>query len=97
MAAVYHSLLEARKHNLQYLDIHNDSEFVVNCITGHNDLTIPTLCPYLFAISELLTSTTAWRINHIHREANGRADALATEGKALSHNPAPKPPVPGPG
>ena len=94
MAAVYHSLLEARERDLQYLDIHTDSEFVVNCITGHNDLTIPTLCPYLYGISEMLANTTAWRVSHIHREANGCADALATEGKALSHNPAPKPPAP---
>ena len=39
----------------------------------------------------MLANTTAWRVSHIHREANGCADALATEGKTLSHNPAPKP------
>ena len=93
-AAVYHSLLQATGDQLQYLDIHTDSELVVNCVTGHCELTEPTLRPYLHAICQLLSRTTAWRISHIHREANSEADALATIGKTLSHSPAPRPPLP---
>ena len=72
-AAVYHSLLQATGDQLQYLDIHTDSELVVNCVTGHCELTEPTLRPYLHAICPLLSRTTAWRISHIHRDANSEA------------------------
>eukprot|EP00935_MAST-01C_sp_MAST-1C-sp1_P001766 g1766.t1 len=86
-SAVYHALVQAIEvEKRTHLDIRTDSEFVTKCITGEHSTDNPRLVPYLAAICVLLQRAEMWCISHIHREANKRADALATDG--LSRRPA---------
>ena len=95
-AAVYNAVKDAIACGCTHLDIHTDSEFVVNCVIGCNTTSDPLLRTYLFAICQLLQQTSRWCISHIHREANSAADALADDGKSPECEHAAPPPAPSP-
>jgi ribonuclease HI len=91
-AAAYHALRSAVTPGLTHLDNYTDPQFVVGCVTSCSETSHPQLRPYPYAICEVLqllscSLLTAWKIGHLHREANSVADALATEGKARAGFP----------
>lgn len=72
-----HSLKQASSLGGTSLDIHSDSELLVRQITGQYRVKSPDLKPLYQVAIKLLHSFDDWKIQHVRREHNQRADELA--------------------
>lgn len=70
-------LEEARKHDVQDLEIRMDSKLVVEQMNGKWRIKHPNLKPLAVQAGALLASFPRRQIRHIPREQNAIADALA--------------------
>ena len=57
--------------------IHSDSQLMVRQVTGQYRVKSPSLKPLHDQVRRLLTCFKDWRITHVYRESNTRADELA--------------------
>ena len=71
------SLEQAKILGGQKLDIHSDSELLVRQITGQYRVKSPDLKPLYEQARQLLTGFSDWKIQHVRRDKNQRADELA--------------------
>jgi len=67
----------ALDHGVTDLTIHMDSDLVVNQVNGDWKIRKAHLQPLAREAHALLARFAAWRVRHIPRERNARADALA--------------------
>jgi len=91
-----HSLKQAKALKGTHLNIHSDSELLVRQITGQYRVKSPDLKPLYEKAVTLLRSFEDWKIQHVRRENNERADELAN--LAMDHQADVKgdtPPAPG--
>lgn len=70
-------LEEARRHEVQDLEIRMDSKLVVEQMNGNWRIKHPNLRPLAIQAGALLASFPKRQIRHIPREQNAIADALA--------------------
>jgi len=70
------SLEAAHDINAQKVLIRSDSELIVRQIKGEYKVKSPGLVELYAQCMELLTQFAAWKIEHVPREQNSRADAL---------------------
>ncbi|MDI6760141.1 MAG: ribonuclease HI family protein [Candidatus Brocadiaceae bacterium] len=79
--AEYRALLEGLKRSLargvKGVEIFSDSELMVKQINGEYRVKSQSLLHLYMEAMKLLSSLTHWKIAHISRERNSRADALA--------------------
>lgn len=79
--AEYHGLLKAlaaaRELGAKQVDIRSDSQLMVRQITGQYRVKSEDLRPLYEQARQHLAALGKWRIEHIRREQNARADALA--------------------
>lgn len=79
--AEYRALLEGLKRSLargvKGVEIFSDSELMVKQINGEYRVKSQSLLHLYMEAMKLLSSLTHWKIAHIPREQNSRADALA--------------------
>ncbi len=71
------SLEQAQTLGGKHLDIHSDSELLVRQITGKYRVKSPDLKPLYARAIKLLAGFDGWKIQHVRREKNQRADELA--------------------
>lgn len=80
--AEYEALLRglevARDRGFDVVELRGDSELIVRQVTGAYDVREPALRERRISAHELLSAFDEWSIVHVPREANERADALAT-------------------
>ena len=69
----------ARKHHVQELMIHLDSELVVRQLQGKYKVKHPGLRPLWEQSQRLLAGFARWDIRHIPREQNAAADRLVNQ------------------
>jgi len=72
-----HSLAEAKTLDGSDLEIFSDSQLLVRQITGEYRVKSPDLKPLHQKAKTLLSGFKSWRIEHVMREGNQRADELA--------------------
>ena len=72
-----HSLEQAEVLGGKSLNIHSDSELLVRQITGQYRVKSPDLKPLYDRAIQLLRGFDKWKIQHVRREKNQRADELA--------------------
>lgn len=77
--ALIAGLRTARDYGFDEVDIHGDSELIVQQMTGAWDTNDPTLREKRLTARELLTDFDEWSITHVPRDLNQRADELANE------------------
>jgi len=81
--AEYKALLRglelASELHAECIDIHSDSELVVKQITGEYRVKSADLQPLFQQVQRQLLKLDSWRIRHIPREQNKRADELANQ------------------
>jgi ribonuclease HI len=70
-------LEEARRHDVQDLEVRMDSKLVVEQMNGNWRIKHPNLKPLAVQAGALLASFARRRISHIPREENAIADTLA--------------------
>jgi len=70
-------LEEARRHDVEELEVRMDSKLVVEQMNGRWKVRDPKLRPLATQAGALLARFPKWRIRHIPREQNAVADALA--------------------
>jgi len=71
------ALETALKNGYKSIDIRSDSELVVKQIKGEYKVKQPDLKKMFIHVHKLLKNFSGWKITHINREKNKRADALA--------------------
>ncbi len=71
------SLEQAKTLGGEKLDIHSDSELLVRQITGQYRVKSPDLKPLYEQAKKLLADFNDWKIQHVYRDKNQRADELA--------------------
>jgi len=71
------ALETAAKLNANRLDIYSDSQLMVQQIMGRYRVKSPGLIPLHQRATSLLSKFDTWRITHVRREKNQRADELA--------------------
>ena len=64
---------------LDEIDVRGDSELVVKQVRGEWNANDPGLRERRVRVRELLEGFDRWSLEHVPREVNGRADALANE------------------
>jgi len=62
----------------QEIMVRSDSELMTRQLTGRYRVKHPRLRPLYAEVTELLERFKTWRVAHVPRERNARADALAT-------------------
>lgn len=72
-------LERAREHGISTVDVRGDSQLVVEQVRGAWKTNDPGLRERRVRVRELLAGFDDWSIEHVPREVNERADALATE------------------
>ncbi len=77
--ALIRALQAARNYGLSELDLRGDSELIIKQVRGEWDTNNPHLKENRVEARELLTEFDRWSLEHIPREINERADALANE------------------
>lgn len=79
--AEYHGLLRAlelaREFKADEIEIFSDSELMVRQINGQYKVKSPDLQPLFAQARQLLDRVGSWRMDHVYRERNARADELA--------------------
>lgn len=82
-AAEYNGLIRALEAANQigasFLDIHSDSQLMVRQITGQYRVKSADLRPLYDRARQLLGGFDNWKITHVYREKNRRADQLANQ------------------
>ncbi len=66
--------------NLSRLQIYADSELVVRQINGEYKVKHPNMIPLHKRVNALLQKLESWRVAHVPREQNQRADQLSKQG-----------------
>jgi ribonuclease HI len=81
--AEYYGLIAAldyaQSHGVRALHIESDSELLVRQIRGQYKVKSPELRPLFEQASKMAKSFESFRIQHVYREKNREADALANE------------------
>lgn len=81
--AEYTALLEAlklaKKKSFESLEIYSDSELMVRQINGQYKVKDETLKTLWGQAKDLITSFKTFKITHVRREQNKRADELANQ------------------
>ena len=72
-------LEEALKHKPDTLRVYLDSELLVRQIQGVYRVKNPALQPLMAEVRALLARFDAWKVEHVPRSENARADKLANE------------------
>lgn len=75
--ALIRALQRAQRCGDQPLAVCSDSELLVRQITGQYRVKSPGLAPLYHQVQMLLLKVSCWRFQHVPREENSRADALA--------------------
>jgi ribonuclease HI len=78
-AAVIRALEAADGYGFDEVDVRGDSELIVKQVRGEYDTNNPELRERRVRVRELLDRFDRWTIEHVPREVNDRADALANE------------------
>ena len=78
------SLEKAKQLGGERLDIHSDSQLLVRQITGAYRVKSPALKPLYEQAKALLSGFADWKIQHVYRDKNQRADELAN--LAMDHH-----------
>jgi len=74
-----HGLQDALDCGVRHLCVRMDSQLVVRQLQGAYRVRHAGLQPLFQAVQKLLTAFETFRIEHVGREDNGRADALANQ------------------
>ena len=69
----------ARDYDYDEVHVRGDSELIVNQVRGEYDTNNPQLRERRVTVLELLSGFEEWTLEHVPREVNDRADALANE------------------
>ena len=77
-AALERALEVADAHGFAEVAVRGDSELIVRQVTGEYDVNEPALRERRVRVRELLAGFEDWTLEHVPREANERADELAT-------------------
>ena len=81
--AEYYGLIAAldyaQSNNIRALHIESDSELMVKQMRGQYKVKSPDLQPLFERAKKMSQSFASFRINHVYREQNREADALANE------------------
>ncbi|WP_255167872.1 ribonuclease HI [Natrononativus amylolyticus] len=81
--AEYEALIAALEAATEYgydeLHVRGDSELIVKQVRGEYDTNNPELREKRVTVLELLSRVDEWTLEHVPREVNERADALANE------------------
>jgi ribonuclease HI len=80
--ALLRALEEARRLGAGEVEVYTDSELLARQIGGTYTVKSPRLLPLYREVRAALGAFRSYRIVHIAREENSRADALATQGVA---------------
>lgn len=78
-AALIRALEAAAGHGFDEVDVRGDSELIVRQVRGEYYTNNPELRERRVRARELLARFDRWTIEHVPREVNDRADALANE------------------
>lgn len=78
-SAVKAGLGAAKELGTQSIRLFADSQLLVRQINGQYKVKSDTLRPYYTECMTLLSSFQSWKVNHIYREQNAEADALANQ------------------
>ena len=82
--AEYKAMILATKkaidHNAKNVLFKTDSELLVRQLNGVYRVKNPNIQPLYAALAALLSKIPAWKIQHVYREENACADALANRG-----------------
>ncbi|WP_255191871.1 ribonuclease HI [Natronobeatus ordinarius] len=77
--ALITALEAARDYGYDEVHVRGDSELIVKQVRGEYDTNNPELREKRVTALELLSSFETWTLEHVPREVNERADALANE------------------
>src|ERR1700719_5434637 len=81
--AEYYGLIAAldyaQSHGIRALRVESDSELLVRQIRGHYKVKSPDLRPLFERAKKMSQTFDSFRIDHVYREQNTEADALANE------------------
>lgn len=75
--ALLRALEKALEHGAREVVIYSDSELLVKQLKGEYRVKAPPLAPLYMEARRLLGGLVRWEVEHIPREENTRADALA--------------------
>ncbi|GGJ09542.1 ribonuclease H [Halobellus salinus] len=78
-AALIRALEAGDGYGFDEVDVRGDSELIVRQVRGEYDTNNPALRERRVRARELLARFDRWTIEHVPREVNDRADALANE------------------
>jgi ribonuclease HI len=93
--AEYYGLIAAldyaQQHGIRALRIESDSELLVRQMRGQYKVKSPELRPLFERAKKMAQTFDSFKIDHVYREKNAEADALANEAlDETSGNPSPK-------
>jgi ribonuclease HI len=93
--AEYYGLIAAldyaQQHGIRALQVQSDSELLVRQMRGQYKVKSPELRPLFERARKMAQAIDAFKIEHVYREQNAEADALANEAlDETSGNPFPK-------
>jgi len=77
--ALIRALEVADRYGFERLEVYGDSELVLKQLRGEYDVNVPELRERRVRAMELLETFEDWELQHVPRELNDRADALANE------------------
>ena len=77
--ALITALEAARDYGYDEVHVRGDSELIVKQVRGEYDTNNPELREKRVTVLELLSAFETWTLEHVPREVNERADALANE------------------
>ncbi|MWV39651.1 ribonuclease HI [Natrialba sp. INN-245] len=77
--ALIAALEAARDYGYDEIHVRGDSELIVKQVHGEYDTNNPELRERRVTVHELLSAFDEWTLEHVPREVNDRADALANE------------------
>ena len=66
------------------LSVQSDSQLVVRWVNAEFESRDPRMAKYGFLVKHKLNTLSAWKIEHVPRDCNERADALAVVAASLS-------------
>ncbi len=78
--ALIHGIKLARQFTPSHLDLYLDSQLIVKQVQGEYKVKSQQLKPMYQQVMGLLAELKSWRIFHVRRELNKRADELANQG-----------------
>jgi ribonuclease HI len=93
--AEYYGLIAAldyaQQHGIRALQVRSDSELLVRQMRGQYKVKSPELRPLFERARKMAQTFDSFKIEHVYREQNAEADALANEAlDETSGNPSPK-------